>query len=198
MFKKEKGLTLIELIIVLVIIGILILVFIVYFRSQIFKANDAKRKGDIERIRIAVEEYEKDHNCYPPPQLLNCEPGNGLSSYLDKIPCDPVSKASYYYDYDPTGCARWFRLFTNVEQSDDLAMDSCGPGGTYNYYSGSGNAPSCQLTDTGGIYGCRSGVCVPIYWDEARPGPECDPNFQSSTCYGQCGPSTECESWNNP
>lgn len=192
---NAKGITLIELIIVIVLIGILILIFITYFRSQLFKANDAKRKGDIERIKIAIEEYEKDHNCYPAPQLVTCDPGNGLSSYLEKIPCDPVTNASYYYDYDASACSRWFRIYTNVEESDTDAMETCGPSGSFNYFAGSANAPSCQLSQSGNFYGCRSGVCVPIFWDESRPGPECDPNFQSSTCYGQCGPTTECVTW---
>ncbi len=195
-FKKTSGVTLMELILVILLVAILIMIFITYFRSQIFRANDAKRKGDLDRIKIAVEEYEKDYNCYPPPSIMGCDPGNGLSPYLEKLPCDPTTKASYYYDYDlSSSCAKWYRIFTNVSDSDSAVMQDCGPGNAYNFYTSSPNAPSCQLQDIGGFYGCRSGVCMPILWDETRPGPECDPNFQSSTCFGQCNLQTECKPW---
>lgn len=197
--SQTEGLTLIELIIVVSIIIILIFIIIAFLRGQLFKGNDAKRKADINRIKIAVEEYEKDHDCYPPPELMVCDPGTGLSAYLGKIPCDPTTKASYYYDYENTSCPSWYRIYTNLDNtSDTLAQDSCGPNGAFNYYAASPNAPDCQLQSSNGtFYGCRSGSCVPIYWDTSRPGPECDPNYQNASCYGQCGSAqTECKDWN--
>lgn len=190
--RSARGLTLIEIIIVVVIVAILILIFIAYFRSQIFRANDAKRKADLSRIKVAIEEYEKDFNCYPEPQLVTCEPGNGLAPYIEKIPCDPESNASYYYDYDSSACPRWYRIYAVISETDTSAMDECG---SYNYYTGSENSPGCGLLDQGNYYGCKSSVCVPIYWDQNRPGPECDPNFQVPDCYGACSPSTECKPW---
>ena len=55
-----KGVTLVELLVVVSIIALLALISIFAFREQIFKGNDAKRKSDIGRIQLAVEEYEKD------------------------------------------------------------------------------------------------------------------------------------------
>ncbi len=195
---KFNGLTLTELIIVISIIAFLILLAIAIFRSQIFKGNDAKRKADIHKIQVAVEEYEKDHDCYPEPQLVTCNPGDGLAPYISSVPCDPVSKASYHYDYDDAACPSWYRIYADLENEDDPdLLTSCGPGNTYNYYSGSPNAPPCNLIETNDYFGCKSGMCVPIYWDQSRPGPECDPNFQNPTCLGQCGaPNRECQPWN--
>jgi type II secretory pathway pseudopilin PulG len=196
--NKNSGVSLIEVIIVLVVLIILIVIFLIFFRNQIYKGNDARRKGDIARIKVAVEEYEKDKNCYPEPQLVTCEPGRGLMPYINKIPCDPVTGASYFYEYDTSSsCARWYRVYANLELANDPdAQSYCGPGGSFNYYAGSPNAPACQYTDTGTFYGCMSGLCVPILWDNERPGPQCDPNFQRSDCFGQCGsPATECKSW---
>jgi len=197
--KLTKGMTLIEIIIVLIIVIILILIMIAFFRSQLLKSNDARRKADVNRIKIAVEEYEKDHNCYPLPALLSCQTGTGLQPYIDKIPCDPVTKASYYYDQENISCPSWFRIYADLENTTDpLASSTCGPSGSYNFSTGSTNAPACNLTQRESLYGCKSGLCVPILWDETRVGgggPECDPNFQSPICYGQCGvPSTECRS----
>jgi len=198
--KNNLGLTLVELIIVVVILGILILIVIAYFRSQLFKGNDAKRKGDINRIKIAVEEYEKDHGCYPPPSIMNCDPGTGLRPYLDKIPCDPVTHASYFYDYQDNVCPNWYKIYGDLENNaDDSLVTGIGPNGAFNYVSGSPNAPGEVSSGGGeiGFYGCVGGVCTQISWDASRPGPECDPNYQSSGCYGQCGQNggNECVSW---
>jgi type II secretory pathway pseudopilin PulG len=232
---KLWGVTLTELLVVISIIVLLLSVVLWYFRSQIFKGNDAKRKGDLHKIQVAVEEYEKDNNCYPLPQLVVCDPGDGLKPYISKIACDPSTDSSYYYDHEDSLCPSWYRIYTNLENTTDTDIKgACGPGYSFNYYVTSPNAPepSCILIEgsgtgddgsggTGGsgdggtgdgsgdgggettenFYGCFTGVCLSITWDPSRPGPECDPNYGNSTCYGQCidsetgQPQNECESW---
>jgi type II secretory pathway pseudopilin PulG len=203
--KKSKGLTLIEVLIVVGILTFLVLMVLLAFRNQIFKGNDAKRKGDIHKIQVAIEEYEKDYNCYPLPSQVVCDPGTGLQPYLDKIPCDPTTDASYYYEPEDATCPEWYRLYTVLENEKDADLiSSIGPQGDFNYYASSPNAPIPIPSSSGDsdseesdFYGCRSGVCVPILWDSSRPGPECDPNYQSPSCYSQCGPpANECEPWN--
>lgn len=192
--RKESGVTLTELMIVVVILAALALLAFWALRTQVFKGYDSRRKTDIYQIKVAVEEYEKDHDCYPLPQLVVCQPGTGLRPYLDKIPCDPRTGASYFYDHDDSVCPKWYRLYANLENGGS------GDFGDFNYYSGSPNAPY----PGGGaqdFYGCRSGACTPINWDSDRPGPECDPNYGSSSCYGQCidsetgQPINECQPW---
>ena len=55
--RKVLGVTLPELLVVVSIIVLLITFILWYFRNQIFKGNDGKRKGDIHKIQIAIEEY---------------------------------------------------------------------------------------------------------------------------------------------
>ena len=193
----KKGVTLTELLIIVAIIAFLALLAFWAYRTQVFKGFDSRRKTDIYQIKVAVEEYEKDNDCYPLPQLVVCDPGTGLRPYLDKIPCDPRTGASYYYDHEDSTCPKWFRLYTTLENLKDTDfMGSIGPNGSYNYYSGSPNAPISGYQGGIDFYGCKSGVCVPILWDPNRPGPECDPNYQTAACYGQCGsPGTECQPW---
>lgn len=209
----NSGLTLVELIVIIVILSILMLLAIAYFRGQIFKGNDAKRKADINRIKIAAEEYEKDHNCYPLPSLMSCNPGTGLKPYLEKIPCDPMTHASYMYSYEDSSCPGWFKVYANLEnKTDTSSIPGIGPNSAFNFVSGSPNAPGDtsspnqpsappQGGGTGGLqsefYGCKGSICVPITWDSTRPGPECDPNYQNATCYGQCGQDggNACVSW---
>ena len=215
-----SGVTLVELLIVVSILVLLMAIIIWYFRNQIFKGNDAKRKGDIHKIQVAVEEYEKDNNCYPLPSLVVCDPGTGLKPYMSVVPCDPTTDASYIYEHEDSECPSWYRIYTNLNNLTDIDITGlCGPGYSFNYFVTSPNAsdPDCIAIDEGGgdetpfpgggdpgedFYGCFGGACVPINWDPARPGPECDPNYGSGTCYGQCTnpdtgqPQNECQSWN--
>ncbi|KKU10395.1 MAG: hypothetical protein UX13_C0013G0011, partial [Candidatus Woesebacteria bacterium GW2011_GWB1_45_5] len=105
--------------IVVGILAVLVLIAIAYFRGQIFKGNDAKRKGDIRRIQVAVEEYEKDHDCYPLPQAVACNPGTGLNPYLSRVPCDPITKASYFYEHEDSTCPGWYRVYTKLDNPND-------------------------------------------------------------------------------
>lgn len=205
--NSNNGFTLTELLIVISLISFLILMAVVTFRTQIFKSQDARRKADVRRIGIAVEEYEKDNNCYPLSTSIVCNPGDGLKPYLDKIPCDPTTKSSYYYEHEDTDCPSWYRFYAKLENTSDVDyVSGMGPAGAFSYEHSSANAPAPTTTETppeGGspdgtdFYGCFSGACVMISWDPDRPGPVCDPNFQNPTCYGQCGnPANECGNWN--
>lgn len=206
--KFIKGLTLIELMIVIGIIAFLAVLISSYLRSQIFKSTDARRKAEIKRISIAVEEYEKDNDCYPLPSLVSCNPGTGLLPYMDKIPCDPTTKASYMYEHEDSVCPRWYKIYAALDnESDNDYIPGIGPNAAYSYVYESPNSPATVPAEQGGgggggapntdFYGCLSGVCTLIQWDTNRPGPSCDPNFQNPTCYGQCtNPSNNCEPWN--
>lgn len=207
----KRGMTLIELMVVVAIIAILVAAITVFLRTQVFKATDAKRKAEIKRIGIAVEEYEKDNDCYPLPSLVICSPGTGLRPYIDKIPCDPITEASYMYDHEDSVCPKWYKIYSSLDNTTDVDyLENIGPNSSYSYVYGSPNAPtdvsseSTPAPPTGGgtppaeddFYGCFSGACQPISWDITRPGPECDPNFQNIDCYSQCSnPANECTDW---
>lgn len=203
----RKGMTLVEILIVISVIAFLAILAVIYLRTQIFKSYDARRKTEIKRIAIAVEEYEKDHDCYPISSSVVCTGGGaGLQPYLDRIPCDPVTGASYYYEHETTSCPKWYRIYSSLQNESDVDyQNSIGPNADFSYVYESPNAPTPgSQGGTGGtggapqtnFYGCFSGVCTQISWDSARPGPHCDPNFQNATCYGQCSsPSNECQAW---
>lgn len=209
MGRKNSAFTLIEILIVVVVIAMIAVLLIMALKGSFFRGRDARRKSDIDRIKIAAEEYEKDHNCYPPPELMYCNVpplnGTGLVPYLNKIPCDPVTNASYFYFYEDSdpSCLRWFKIYTVLENIKDVSVEpGIGPGWSFNYVAASPNAPleggssGSLVGSDSGFYGCLSGVCSPIGWNTSRPGPACDPNYQNSTCYGQCGPpAKECVRW---
>jgi type II secretory pathway pseudopilin PulG len=219
-FRRKKrllGVTLPEMLVVFSIIVILALVAFWFLRNQILKGNDAKRKGDIHRIQVAVEEYEKDNDCYPSIEVMVCNPGGGLKPYFSKIPCDPVTNDSYFYEVDDPSCASWYRIYANLGNEADPVIGElgctygCGPETAYNYYVTSPNAPNPEKGESG-LYGCFSGVCTPIDFYPGRdpPGGVCDPSYYCPGCPDPCfssnypgnsfcgtldDPQNECQPW---
>lgn len=194
--KFKRGFTLTEMMIVIGIVGFLAVLITSFLRSQIFKANDAKRKAEIKRIGIAVEEYEKDKDCYP--TAVTCTANTTLRPYLDTIPCDPISKEPYYYEHDGTSCPKWYRLYADLEnEKDNDYQAGIGQGSAYSYYQSSPNAPevASQIILTGFV-GCKSGVCVPVQGPGPSNPPECQTNYSGTECLTSCGtpqnPLNEC------
>jgi prepilin-type N-terminal cleavage/methylation domain-containing protein len=192
--KAFKGFTLIEILIVVSIVSLLVIISIGVFRKNIDKGNDGKRKADINRIKVALEEYEKDHDCYPSTVEVACTPGEGLRPYLNKIPCEPKTTTSYVYYPESSACPKWYWVFTKLNNNadNDIAdtgcQFGCGPDentALYNFYESSPNAESPYKApypiyppDENGnkVYGCFSGVCKQI--------PNlgyCQPNFSNDS-----------------
>src|SRR4030042_6247572 len=92
---ESRGFTLIELLIVLTIIGLFILAALWTYQLQVFKGRDAKRKADLGKLQGVLEDYLKDHICYP--ETLEC--GLDFAPYLSQIPCDPVNYEGHIYYY---------------------------------------------------------------------------------------------------
>lgn len=208
--QSGAGFTLIELLIVVAVLAILALIIFTSVVSSINKANDSKRKADLDRIRVAVEEYEKDHNCYP-SQIYSdktaCITDNGIKPYLNPLPCDPVTKQGYSYEPDPaTVCKDWFRLYAVLQNTGDPSViPGIGPSGAFNYYIGSANAPPIYpggtptstpfSTPTSAptstptpspaplYYGCISGSCQSVPLD-INGNPICGPVFDNPQCNG--------------
>lgn len=208
-FITQAGFTLVELMIVVGVISFLAVLITVFLRTQVFKGNDARKKADIKRIGIAVEEYEKDNNCYPLSTTVSCSPGDGLKPYLSKIPCDPVTKVSYLYEHEDSSCPKWYRIYgVLANESDKDYTPNIGPLSSFSYVYSSPNAPAVVAgtpQDGGediiipitGYYGCFSGQCLPIGWNTTTNGPECEPYSGSSSCNGACldsnlSPQNEC------
>lgn len=139
--RTKRGFTMIELLVVTAIIGILILVVIAWLLGNVGKARDAERKTDLDRIKIAFEDYYTDYRCYPPADVLENCASQDFSPYLQSVPCDPVSGDPYVYvPLDSNGCAG-YRVYAELQNLRDPAIAKldcdtscgCGYGETLNY-----------------------------------------------------------------
>ena len=121
-YNSKKGFTLIELLVVIGIIGILSGLLMANFIGVRQRSRDGTRKSNLSQIQSALELYRSDLGSYPSP-LPAC--GNQLTSggvvYMQKIPCDPQSAASYGYDSaGTTYCLRGCLENSNDGERDEL------------------------------------------------------------------------------
>lgn len=122
----QLGLSMIEVLTVVTIIGILIIIAITTLPAQIEKGRDGRRKSDLQKIKIAFENYYSDNDCYPPDTILDNCGGSELSPYMATIPCDPKTKTKYLYAPEGGSCPGYYRVFANLEVDEDPVIEELG------------------------------------------------------------------------
>ncbi len=197
---KRNGFTLAEVLIVVTIIVLLGLAILVGLNpmSQIFKGYDARRKSDLSKIKIAMEAYYSDHDCYPEFPIVDAmnRPSyvcgsDILKPYLDSMPCDPTEKTPYTIYVTPEGstCPQQFAFYAQmysffddqanniVECPKTIAFTSTGMLNTDIIY-GCSFKKVCSV-----LYGCINYACVIVAEDGETA---CVPNYCESDCGNNC------------
>ena len=116
--RKNKGFTLIEMLIVIVVIAILALIVIPRLLGAGRKAKEATLRGDVHQLRNSIQQFEADCGDYPSAlsQLMTVPAagstgGSGISldvngwqgPYLrtpdNNLPKDPFTESSTTWSY---------------------------------------------------------------------------------------------------
>ncbi len=95
MKQKKKAFTLIELLIVVAIIGILASIAVPNFLNAQIRAKIARSEADMRAIKMALAQYQIDHNEYPPyspgisGRMTRLIRLTTPVAYMSSIPYDP-------------------------------------------------------------------------------------------------------------
>jgi len=128
----QRGFTLIEIMVVVVIIGLLAAIVAPNLIGNIDKAAVTRAKGDIRSIETALNLYRLDNFRYPTTdqglQALVTNPGEvtarNWKPYLNSVPSDPWSNT---YQYLYPGQQREFDVFSygadGQEGGEDINAD---------------------------------------------------------------------------
>lgn len=144
--KRRKGFSMIEVLVVVALVSLFGTLGATTYQSSQVKSRDAARKGDLQSVRTAFEDYFNDHSCYPPAGAMsNCGSAD-LAPYLREIPCDPHTRQPYFYE--PLEGCRGYRLLTSLENQSDPVIaelgcageEGCGYGSELNFGVASGVA----------------------------------------------------------
>ncbi|HIA27740.1 MAG TPA: prepilin-type N-terminal cleavage/methylation domain-containing protein [Planctomycetes bacterium] len=105
--QRQKGFTLIELIVVITIIGILASTVVVSVFGRSDQAMVAKVKTDFQNVKTAARLFREDHRRWPDSldELMNppATPNGMQMSYLENQAFDPWTGEEYYYELTDRG-----------------------------------------------------------------------------------------------
>jgi len=163
--NNKHGFTLIELLVVITIIGLLATIVLVSLNSARAKARDAKRKGDLHQIELALTMYFDTYGSYPSAKPQTSCGGsdvwassNGTCGgqwlttdvnfyqFMANVPVDPLNQgtnagwgdSNNVYSYYLSSGGRDYELLTQLENTSDSVR--CGTRAAY-YHST--NRPWC-------------------------------------------------------
>lgn len=110
----RKGFTLIEIVIVLGILGVLFSLLFIGFTGVQVNARDTRRRGDIDQINTAIQQYRQDNGQYPAAEsydaLITILQSEGLIQSRLVDPRDGIAGFGYQYGSDGTYYALWAAL----------------------------------------------------------------------------------------
>jgi len=158
--KSKKGFTLIELLVVIAIIALLASIVLVWLGGARAKARDAKRFGEADTLRTAIELYYADYGKYPvATNWIKIEEDADASGpfsqvmkpYLSQIPRDPLypkteDEKVFSYQYKSTEDQQGYKVHVEMETGEYASHEVYSGAGSEIVYGGGGlgGPPACQ------------------------------------------------------
>lgn len=133
-YHTQRGFTLVELLIVIVIIGVLASFVLPALQSARDKAVDAKRISEADSVRKALEQYLNEYDEYPDDGIVDGEIllsalGPALApEFMLEIPLDPVfGDTATGYKYCATDDLESYHLRIHLNDDGNASTsDYCG------------------------------------------------------------------------
>ncbi len=100
---KNKGFTMMEMLIVVVIVGILATLSIGYYTAAKENVADSEAKSNLKNIQVAEKSYNLDHNTYYPEPPAVSEAGIGNINANLKLSLPSVGNINWNYTVFSTG-----------------------------------------------------------------------------------------------
>jgi general secretion pathway protein G len=136
--EKQRGFTLIEMMIVVAIIAILVSIVVPNFIRARAQAQTAACEANLKEIATAIELYQTDNDQYPASGTVDGT-NTALQPYLKQIPVDPVAGPGQYYTYTvtnpDTGTASYVIVCPGTHDPATLQNISQGTTDTHIQYS---------------------------------------------------------------
>lgn len=101
---NKKGITLIELLIVIVVVGILAAIAVPIYTDYLVRARRADAKTALEQVRAAQEMYRAEKGCYAQDNV-NCQGEEEAGTAEEKLQTQfgaPSTSISQYYNWSFT------------------------------------------------------------------------------------------------
>ncbi len=161
--RKQKGFTLVELLVVISIIGILATMVLTSLNTARIKARDVRRVSDLRQISLALAMYYDSNNAYPSGNDIDWNDESGMdfdlenSGYIASIPVDPVDSGNLIYKYFTDSNSQIYLLSAKLEDDRNSAlrddMDVC---------TDVGSPAACDCTDNDGAGGGNAMYCIQL------------------------------------
>jgi prepilin-type N-terminal cleavage/methylation domain-containing protein len=100
MYKKDKGFTLIEMLVVVAVIGLLASLILVGLSDFRTRGRDTRRIADIKEVQNGLEVYYMKNGAYPTGtgwSVLEDEEDGLPAVGINQIPNDPTAPSRTYY-----------------------------------------------------------------------------------------------------
>jgi len=124
-FSLKRGLTLVELLIVVAILSIMVVILVGVLNpiALVNKAQDSRRKNDLKEIKIAFERYYTDKGSYPSAtDIMNWNTVDNCGKtipevqyYFKKWPCGPNNQLYEFNIID----TKTYKVVTKLDNTKD-------------------------------------------------------------------------------